>query len=76
MLLLFIAPGRRYNKVPGGDSCFPLWKSTPIKYIAIFTLFQFVYFLVCLGGDLDSDSRNHVHPAVSYSHQHQTAHPS
>ncbi|KAJ7011646.1 boron transporter 4 [Populus alba] len=47
MLLLFIAPGRRYKVLEGIHASFV--ESTPFKYIAIFTIFQFVYFLVCFG---------------------------
>ncbi|XP_034896230.1 boron transporter 4-like [Populus alba] len=47
ILLLFIAPGRRYKVLEGIHASFV--ESTPFKYIAIFTIFQFVYFLVCFG---------------------------
>ncbi|KAJ6947237.1 boron transporter 4-like [Populus alba x Populus x berolinensis] len=47
MLLLFIAPGRRYKVLEGIHASFV--ESIPFKYIAIFTIFQFVYFLVCFG---------------------------
>ncbi|CAK7356600.1 unnamed protein product [Dovyalis caffra] len=47
MLLLFIAPGRRYKVLEGVHASFV--ESVPFKYIAIFTIFQFVYFLVCFG---------------------------
>ncbi|XP_011035643.1 PREDICTED: boron transporter 4-like isoform X4 [Populus euphratica] len=47
MLLLFIAPGRRYKVLEGIHASFV--ESVPFKYIAIFTIFQFVYFLVCFG---------------------------
>ncbi|KAL9368641.1 hypothetical protein Peur_039840 [Populus x canadensis] len=43
MLLLFIAPGRRYKVLEGIHASFV--ESIPFKYIAIFTIFQFVYFL-------------------------------
>ncbi|KAL9405743.1 hypothetical protein Peur_002715 [Populus x canadensis] len=43
MLLLFIAPGRRYKVLEGIHASFV--ESVPFKYIAIFTIFQFVYFL-------------------------------
>lgn len=47
MLLLFIAPGRRYKVLEGIHASFV--ESIPFKYTAIFTIFQFVYFLVCFG---------------------------
>ncbi|KAK3219577.1 hypothetical protein Dsin_013547 [Dipteronia sinensis] len=47
MLLLFIAPSRQYKVLEGAHASFV--ESVPYKYIVIFTLFQFVYFLVCFG---------------------------
>ncbi|PQQ21277.1 boron transporter 4 [Prunus yedoensis var. nudiflora] len=47
LLLLFITPSRRYKVLEGGHASFV--ESVPFKYIAIFTLFQLVYFLVCFG---------------------------
>ncbi|KAK9266282.1 hypothetical protein L1049_001803 [Liquidambar formosana] len=47
MLLLFITPRRRYKVLEGAHASFV--ESVPFKYTAIFTLFQFVYFLVCYG---------------------------
>ncbi|KAJ6942563.1 boron transporter 4-like [Populus alba x Populus x berolinensis] len=47
MLLLFVTPGRRYKVLEGVHASFV--ESVPFKYIAIFTIFQFVYFLLCYG---------------------------
>ncbi|KAJ6704250.1 BORON TRANSPORTER 4-RELATED [Salix viminalis] len=47
MLLLFITPGRRYRVLEGVHASFV--ESVPFKYIATFTIFQFVYFLFCFG---------------------------
>ncbi|GMN29295.1 hypothetical protein TIFTF001_044334 [Ficus carica] len=47
MLLLFITPRRRYKVLEGVHASFV--ESVPFKYIAMFTIFQFVYFLVCFG---------------------------
>ncbi|GLT71691.1 hypothetical protein SLA2020_436900 [Shorea laevis] len=47
MLLLFITPGRRYKILEGAHASFV--ETVPYKYIAIFTLFQLVYLLVCFG---------------------------
>ncbi|KAJ9179087.1 hypothetical protein P3X46_010911 [Hevea brasiliensis] len=47
MLLLFIMPGRRYKVFEGVHASFV--ESVPFKYIAMFTIFQLVYFLVCFG---------------------------
>ncbi|KAF8393269.1 hypothetical protein HHK36_021510 [Tetracentron sinense] len=47
MLLLFITPGRRYKVLEGVHASFV--ESVPFKNIAIFTLFQLVYLLVCFG---------------------------
>uniref|UniRef100_A0A2N9IRF9 Bicarbonate transporter-like transmembrane domain-containing protein n=1 Tax=Fagus sylvatica TaxID=28930 RepID=A0A2N9IRF9_FAGSY len=47
MLLLFITPKRRYKVLEGSHASFV--ESVPFKFIAKFTLFQFVYFLVCFG---------------------------
>ncbi|KAJ4953879.1 hypothetical protein NE237_030711 [Protea cynaroides] len=47
ILLLFISPGRRFKVLEGDHASYV--ESVPFKYIAIFTIFQFVYFLVCFG---------------------------
>lgn len=47
ILLLFVAPSRQYKVLEGAHASFV--ESVPYKYIVIFTLFQFVYFLVCFG---------------------------
>ncbi|KAM5578880.1 boron transporter 4-like [Rosa sericea] len=47
LLFLFIAPSRRYKVLEGVHASF--MESVPFKYIAIFTLFQLVYFLFCFG---------------------------
>ncbi|XP_059460706.1 probable boron transporter 7 [Corylus avellana] len=47
MLLLFITPKRRYKVLEGSHASFV--ESVPFKFIATFTIFQFVYFLVCFG---------------------------
>ncbi|KAK3033874.1 hypothetical protein RJ639_032779, partial [Escallonia herrerae] len=47
MLLLFIPPGRRFKVLEGFHASFV--ESVPFKQIALFTLFQLVYFLVCFG---------------------------
>ncbi|GAY60064.1 hypothetical protein CUMW_199200 [Citrus unshiu] len=47
MLLLFITPGRQYKVLEKDHASFV--ELVPYKYIVIFTLFQFVYFLVCYG---------------------------
>ncbi|KAG2700056.1 hypothetical protein I3760_07G216000 [Carya illinoinensis] len=47
MLLLFIAPRRRYKILEGTHASFV--ESVPFKSIALFTLFQLAYFLVCFG---------------------------
>ncbi|KAL5756325.1 hypothetical protein ACOSQ2_021071 [Xanthoceras sorbifolium] len=47
MLLLFVAPSRKYKILEGAHASFV--ELVPHKYIVIFTLFQFVYFLVCFG---------------------------
>ncbi|KAA8525367.1 hypothetical protein F0562_007215 [Nyssa sinensis] len=47
MLLLFITPGRRFKVLEGVHASFV--ESVPFKYIATFTIFQLVYFLVCFG---------------------------
>ncbi|WMV35123.1 hypothetical protein MTR67_028508 [Solanum verrucosum] len=55
LLLLFITPGRRFNKfsfcflrvLEGVHASFV--ESVPFRYIAIFTIFQFVYLLLCFG---------------------------
>ncbi|CAL5444043.1 unnamed protein product [Camellia sinensis] len=47
LLLVFITPRRRYKVLEGVHASFV--ESVPFRYIMIFTLFQFVYFLVCFG---------------------------
>ncbi|CAK9164830.1 unnamed protein product [Ilex paraguariensis] len=47
ILLLFIAPGRHYKVLERVHASFV--ESVPFRYIITFTLFQFVYFLVCFG---------------------------
>ncbi|XP_062089791.1 boron transporter 4 [Humulus lupulus] len=47
MLLLFVTPGRRYKVLEKVHASFV--ELVPYKYMAIFTLFQFVYFLLCFG---------------------------
>ncbi|GAA0140672.1 secondary carrier transporter [Lithospermum erythrorhizon] len=47
ILLLFITPGRRYKLLKGIHASFV--ESVPFRYIVIFTVLQFVYFLMCFG---------------------------
>ncbi|KAL7162364.1 hypothetical protein ACSBR2_042780 [Camellia fascicularis] len=47
LLLVFITPRRRYKVLEGVHASFV--ESVPFRHIMIFTLFQFVYFLVCFG---------------------------
>ncbi|KAF2303877.1 hypothetical protein GH714_024040 [Hevea brasiliensis] len=47
ILLLFVPPNRRYKVLEGDHASFV--ESVPFKHIAIFTLFQFVYLLICFG---------------------------
>ncbi|XP_077211400.1 boron transporter 4-like [Tasmannia lanceolata] len=47
LLLLFITPGRRFKVLEGDHASFV--ETVPFKYIAAFTLLQFVYLLVCFG---------------------------
>lgn len=47
MLLLFVTPRRRFKVLEGAHASFV--ESVPFKYIVMFTLFQFVYLLVCFG---------------------------
>ncbi|KAJ4826599.1 Boron transporter 4 [Turnera subulata] len=47
MLLLFVTPSRRYKVLESGHASFV--EKVPYKQIAFFTLFQFVYFLICFG---------------------------
>ncbi|XP_055832200.1 boron transporter 4-like [Solanum dulcamara] len=47
LLLLFITPGRRFKILEGVHASFV--ESVPFRYIAIFTIFQFVYLLLCFG---------------------------
>ncbi|EEF44695.1 Boron transporter, putative [Ricinus communis] len=47
ILLLFITPSRRYKVLEVVHASF--MELVPFKHIAIFTIFQLVYFLVCFG---------------------------
>ncbi|CAN1287621.1 Boron transporter 4 [Linum perenne] len=47
LLMLFVAPSRRHKILEGFHASFV--ESVPFKKIAIFTLMQFVYFLMCFG---------------------------
>ncbi|KAK4375443.1 hypothetical protein RND71_006120 [Anisodus tanguticus] len=47
LLLLFITPGRRFKILERVHASFV--ESVPFRYIAIFTVFQFVYLLLCFG---------------------------
>ncbi|XVF34406.1 hypothetical protein REPUB_Repub18cG0056300 [Reevesia pubescens] len=47
MLLLFITPSRRYKVLEGVHASFV--ETVPFRAILMFTLFQFVYLLVCFG---------------------------
>ncbi|XP_009592837.1 boron transporter 4-like [Nicotiana tabacum] len=47
ILLLFITPGRRFKVLEGMHASFV--EAVPFKYMAIFTVFQFVFLLVCFG---------------------------
>lgn len=47
ILLLFITPGRRYKVLEGIHASFV--ESVPFSVIAAFTIFQFVYLLICFG---------------------------
>lgn len=47
ILLLFITPGRRYKVLEGVHASFV--ESVPFGQIAAFTIFQFVYLLLCFG---------------------------
>lgn len=47
ILLLFVAPARRYKVLEDVHASYV--ESVPAKYIAAFTLFQFVYLLICFG---------------------------
>ncbi|KAJ4830514.1 Boron transporter 4 [Turnera subulata] len=47
ILLLFITPGRRYKVMEAAHASFV--ESVPFKYIALFTIFQILYFLLCFG---------------------------
>ncbi|XVF24862.1 hypothetical protein REPUB_Repub13aG0164000 [Reevesia pubescens] len=47
MLLLFITPGRRYKVLEKVHASFV--ESVPYRYIVMFTLLQFIYFLLCFG---------------------------
>lgn len=47
MLLIFITPGRRYKVLEGLHASFV--ESVPFKHIVSFTIFQFVYLLICFG---------------------------
>ncbi|KAL1557374.1 Boron transporter 4 [Salvia divinorum] len=47
LLLLFVPPRRRFKVIEEFHASFV--ESVPFKYIAMFTLFQFAYLLVCFG---------------------------
>ncbi|KAK8546894.1 hypothetical protein V6N13_093933 [Hibiscus sabdariffa] len=47
MLLLFITPSRRFKVLEGVHASFV--ESVPYRHIAVFTLFQFAYLLICYG---------------------------
>ncbi|CAN4114119.1 unnamed protein product [Withania somnifera] len=47
ILLLLITPGRRFKVLEGVHASFV--ESVPFRYIAIFTVFQFVLLVVCYG---------------------------
>ncbi|KAG8656893.1 probable boron transporter 7 [Manihot esculenta] len=47
ILLIFVPPNRRYKVLEGVHASFV--EMVPFKQIFIFTLFQFVYFLICFG---------------------------
>ncbi|GJN37324.1 hypothetical protein PR202_gb26262 [Eleusine coracana subsp. coracana] len=47
MHLLFVAPNRRYKVLEGPHASFV--ESVPPKIVSAFTIFQFVYLLICFG---------------------------
>ncbi|KAJ8445577.1 hypothetical protein Cgig2_012465 [Carnegiea gigantea] len=47
ILFLFVTPSRRYKVLEEAHASYV--ESVPFKYIAGFTLFQFVYLLICFG---------------------------
>lgn len=47
ILLLFVTSGRRYKVLEGSHASYV--ESVPFKYIALFTIFQLVYLLICFG---------------------------
>uniref|UniRef100_A0A7C9D1M6 Bicarbonate transporter-like transmembrane domain-containing protein n=1 Tax=Opuntia streptacantha TaxID=393608 RepID=A0A7C9D1M6_OPUST len=47
ILFLFVSPSRRYKVLEEAHASYV--ESVPFKYIAGFTLFQFVYLLICFG---------------------------
>ncbi|XP_042485616.1 boron transporter 4-like [Macadamia integrifolia] len=47
ILMLFITPRRRFKVLEGDHASFV--ESVPFKQIAMFTIFQFFYFLLCYG---------------------------
>ncbi|KAI3463375.1 hypothetical protein Pfo_020038 [Paulownia fortunei] len=47
MLFLFIAPSRRYKVLEGDHASYV--ESVPFKYLAAFTIFQFMYLALCFG---------------------------
>ncbi|KAF9596739.1 hypothetical protein IFM89_012938 [Coptis chinensis] len=47
MLLLFVTPSRKYKVLEGVHASFV--ESVPFKYIALFTVFQLIYLLMCFG---------------------------
>ncbi|KAL3500390.1 hypothetical protein ACH5RR_039483 [Cinchona calisaya] len=47
ILLLFIPPGRHFKVLEGAHASFV--EAVPFKFIVTFTLFQFIYLLICFG---------------------------
>ncbi|KAG8388297.1 hypothetical protein BUALT_Bualt02G0110900 [Buddleja alternifolia] len=47
IVFLFVAPTRRYKVLEGVHASFV--ESVPFKYIATFTIFQFMYLMLCFG---------------------------
>ncbi|XP_021736767.1 boron transporter 4-like [Chenopodium quinoa] len=47
ILLLFVTPSRRYKVLEDAHASYV--ESVPFKYIAAFTIFQFIYLAICFG---------------------------
>lgn len=47
LLLLFVSPGRRYKVLEGVHASFV--ESVPFRKIAVFTIFQLIYLMLCFG---------------------------